>query len=130
MSDPASFFRSAATVLAPDGRVVVSVPHPSSDTAVRAWERDDDGRKLFLKVDRYFDTGPAECVWNMERLVYPWTTPYWRRTLEEWSSMTAAAGFVIERLGEPRPTSEDVARWPELDDCARVPYFLILTLRL
>lgn len=128
MSDPLAFFRGAHRALIPAGRLVFSIPHPCSDMPVREWERDQAGRKVALKVDRYFETGPAECDWNMPRLLYRWRTPFWRRTLEEWTAMTAAAGFVIERLHEPRPREELLSNMPELDDCARLPYFLILRL--
>lgn len=128
MSDSRRFLQNAHVVLAAAGRLVFSVPHPGTDMPTREWERDASGRKLALKVDRYFETGPAECDWNMRRLVYRWRTPFWRRTLEQWSAMIADAGFVIERLFEPRPDGETVARLPELDDCARLPYFLIFRL--
>jgi 2-polyprenyl-3-methyl-5-hydroxy-6-metoxy-1,4-benzoquinol methylase len=125
MSDPAACIAGSAHVLRPNGRMVFSVPHPCTDTPFREWERDGAGGKVALKLDRYFETGPAECHWNMPRLAYHWTTPFWRRTLEEWCSMIAAAGFLIERLYEPKPDARQVAMRPELDDCSRLPYFLI-----
>ncbi len=127
-SDPQPFFHGANVVLKPTGRLVFSVPHPASDMPVREWERDAEGRKVVLKVDRYFETGPTECHWNMERLAYPWRTPCWRRTLEEWTSMTAAAGFLVEQVHEPRPRPETVEASPALEDCTRMPYFLIVRL--
>lgn len=39
--------------------------------------------------------------------------------------MTRDAGFAILRLRESRPDAELVAARPELEDCARMPYFLI-----
>ena len=128
MSNPAGCIAGSARLLRPNGRMVFSVPHPCTDTPFREWERDAAGRKVALEVDRYFETGPGECHWNMPRLAYQWTTPCWRRTLEEWCSMIAAAGFLIERLYEPRPDEKQVSMRPELDDCARLPYFLIFRL--
>lgn len=128
MSEPAPFLRGARVVLKPTGRLVFSVPHPASDTPVREWEREPVGRKLVLKVDRYFESGPTECHWNMKRLAYPWRTPCWRRTLEEWASLIAEAGFLIKGLCEPRPEPGSIETWPELEDCSRMPYFLILSL--
>ena len=128
MSDPAACLVGAASVLGPGGRMVVSVPHPCTDTVVREWDRDAQGRKKALRIDRYFESGPATCDWSMARLAYRWQTPYWRHTLGEWSAMIAAAGFFIRRLHEPRPTALQVREMPELDDCARVPYFLVLDL--
>jgi len=128
MSDPDAALRASARALRTDGRVVFSVPHPATDTPVREWERDDAGRKLALRVDRYFETGPAEFQWNMKRLAYTWSTPFWRRTLGQWAEAVSSAGFLIERLIEPHPDAALRALHPELDDCARLPYFLVFRL--
>lgn len=128
MADVAGTLGSAHAVLTREGRLVVSVPHPCTDTPVREWERDGRSRKLALKIDRYFDGGPAVCHWNMPRLAYFWHTPCWRYTFTDWSRMIADAGFLIRRMHEPRPTDDQVARQPRLEDCSRLPYFLILDL--
>ncbi len=128
MADVGGALRSAFAVLAPAGRMVFSVPHPATDTAFREWERDAAGRKLALKIDRYFETGAAVCHWTMARLLYFWDTPCWRYTLTEWSELIARAGFLIRRLLEPRPTGPQVRQQPQFDDCYRLPYFLIFDL--
>ncbi len=128
MADPAGALAVAARVLRPEGKVVFSVPHPATEPPVRRWLRDAEGRKLGLCLDRYFDGGPAVCHWNMARLAYPWRTPYCRRTLAEWSGLVSEAGLAIRRLHEPRPDAGLVATRPELDDCHRMPYFLIFEL--
>lgn len=129
MADVATTLRGAAAVLRPRGRFVFSVPHPATDMAFRQWERDAGGRKVSLKLDRYFETGATICDWSMPRLEYRWQTPCWRHTLSDWFRMLTEAGFTIERLDEPRPTAAQVAANPNLDDCARMPYFLILGCR-
>ena len=112
-------------VLRPNGRFVFSVPHPGTDTPHRAWERGSSGEKLALKIDRYFDTGPAVMDWSMPRLLYRWRTPHWRRTLSEWSRLVTTNGFGIQGLEEPCPSADALSREPRLEDCARVPYFLV-----
>jgi hypothetical protein len=104
------------------------VPHPCTDPPFREWKRDGQGKKLALCLDRYFDTGMAVCDWNMPRLKYPWSTPFRRHTLTEWGVMIDGAGFVIRGLSEPRPDADLVAARPELEDCSRMPYFLIFLL--
>ncbi len=115
-----------ARLLRPQGRFVFSVPHPLTDTPYREWITLDDGSKGPLQVDRYFETGPSVMSWSMPSMTDPWDLPSYRRTLEEWSDLTGRAGFVIGRLREPRPTAAQVASDPRLDDCYRVPYFLIV----
>jgi hypothetical protein len=61
----------------------------------------------------------------MPRLKYSWRTPFRRFTLTEWSAMVCDAGLAIRGLREPRPSAELVAQHPQLEDCARMPYFLI-----
>lgn len=128
MADVPSALRAAFAVLRPGGRMVFSVPHPATDTPYREWERDSLGRKLHLNVDRYFETGADICNWNMRRLRYHWSTPYWRYTLSDWTSMVIDAGFEIRQLLEPRPTAAQVAANPNLEDCYRMPFFLIFNL--
>jgi 2-polyprenyl-3-methyl-5-hydroxy-6-metoxy-1,4-benzoquinol methylase len=128
MADVPRTLHASAAVLRDDGRMVFSVPHPVTDPMFREWEYDAAGRKLSLKLDRYFDTGPGVCDWNMPRLTAHWSSPCWRHTLSEWTQMVRDAGFVIRNLHEPRPTAEQVAANPRLDDCSRMPYFLIFDL--
>jgi hypothetical protein len=42
--------------------------------------------------------------------------------------LVADAGFLIRRLDEPRPTPEQVARVPQLEDASRLPMFLLFDL--
>ena len=65
----------------------------------------------------------------MPRLKYQWSSPMWRRTLQEWSELLSGAGLLMTRLSEPRPTAAQVRANPNLDDCERLPYFLIFETR-
>lgn len=125
MDDGAAVLKVSHDVLEPDGRFVFSVPHPATDTPYREWQSSSDGEKEALRIDRYFDTGPALMDWSMARLLYRWSTPHHRRTLEEWFELLRRSGFRIEGLREPRPGEDVLRREPRLADCSRVPYFLI-----
>jgi len=128
MANPAIALKSAYRVLKAGGHMAVAGPHPCTDTPYREWEINADGSKGALKIDRYFDSGPAVLHWNMKRLIQHWDAPYWRRTLSEWSTMIADAGLVIRRLHEPRATRKQVQRNPHLEDAYRLPYALIFDL--
>ncbi len=128
MADVGAAFSAVRELLVEQGRLVISVTHPATDIPRRAWELDHAGRKLALKIDRYFDTGPRTLDWSMERLKSHWQSPTWRRTLTEWSELIGDAGFVISGLNEPRPTRKQIARQPALEHAARLPIFLIFDL--
>lgn len=123
--EPAAVLRSAASLLVPGSRFIYSIPNPTTTTPHRQWERDEAGRKLSLKIDRYFESGPRRMQWNMARLARPWCTPMVHATLSETTATIADAGLLLARIHEPRATPEQVARQPRLEGSARLPYFLI-----
>jgi 2-polyprenyl-3-methyl-5-hydroxy-6-metoxy-1,4-benzoquinol methylase len=128
MPDPGSALAVARRLLKAGGRCVFSAVHPVLDAPIRGWERDDAGRKVMFKLGRYFDSGPALCPWTMPRLKRYWTTPFVRLTFDGWSEVIERAGFLIRRMYELRPTIEDVAREPELEDCRDFPSFVVFDL--
>lgn len=128
MADISGALRACHTVLRPGGRFVASITHPCTDTPFRAWEVDENGVKGPLRINHYFQSGPRIVPWNGPRLLYPWQTPTWHLTLTGWSALIREAGFVIRGLHEPQATPELVAQEPRLEDCARVPEFLIFDL--
>jgi 2-polyprenyl-3-methyl-5-hydroxy-6-metoxy-1,4-benzoquinol methylase len=127
-ADPTMALKAAHSVLKPGGRCVFSDVHPVMDATVRGWERDESGHKTMFKFRGYFDSGPALCHWTMARLNRYWTTPISRLTIEGWTEATERAGFLVRRIYEPRPTLEDVERWPEIEDCRDFPSFIIFDL--
>lgn len=128
MPAPGAVLAAATRLLAPGGRLVFSVPNPVTDSPHRVWRRDEQGSKLALEIDRYFEA-PAELLqWQMARLRTHFATVQYRYTFEQWSRAFEAAGLVIRRLREPRPSAETLAALPQLEGAARVPYFLIFEL--
>lgn len=126
MPDVPSVLGGVRSLLRPGGRFVASITHPCSDTPYRAWERDEAGRKRWLCVDRYFDRGPMVYTWS--GWAYDFTTPAVHATLEDWFDWILGAGFRLRALREPRPSEEAIRIRPELDDAARMPYFVIFDL--
>lgn len=73
-------------VLRPDGAVVISRQHPTSD-----WLRNGGS---------YYETRVLEETWSKG-----WRVRYWLAPLQASCDEFAEAGFVIERIVEPLPTS-------------------------
>ena len=49
-------------------------------------------------------------------------------TLEDWFGWLMESGLTLTALKEPRPTEAALERRPDLEDAARVPYYLLLEL--
>jgi SAM-dependent methyltransferase len=113
-------------LLRPGGRFVVSISHPCTDTPFRVWERDSSGAKRWLCIDRYFERGPLEYTWSGWGREF--TTEAIHAPLEDWLGWILEAGFQLRALKEPRPTDEALRTRPDLEDAARVPYFLFFDL--
>jgi ubiquinone/menaquinone biosynthesis C-methylase UbiE len=84
-----------ARVLGPSGWLVLSVDHPAGAAG---------------PGDRYFDTRLLSETWSKGGVEV--TQHWWRRPLSVLADALADAGFVIERLGEPRPDDEARRRFP------------------
>ena len=122
----------ASRVLKPGGFLQFSICHPCYDTPHRRNLRGPDGRTYAIEVGDYFRTrdgdvaewtfssAPAEATAGLAKF----RTPYFTHTLSEWLNLLIDAGFVIERLAEPRPDDEAVRARPSLQDAQVVAYFL------
>ena len=94
IDDRVAALREFRRVLRPGGALVLSRPHPTGD-----WLRNGGN---------YFDTRVIHETWNRGWQVHYWLTPL-QATCEE----IFQAGFLIERLIEPRPLPEAAALEPE-----------------
>ena len=113
--------REVFRVLKPGGRFIVANVHPMR-SAVGGWMRAEDGAKLHVILDRYFDEGDRR--WKM--LGCDFTN--FHRTLSTYVRAYRNAGFAVEEIIEPTPEAGDIERFPELDDELRVPNFMIVVL--
>jgi ubiquinone/menaquinone biosynthesis C-methylase UbiE len=91
-----AMLREFRRVLLPEGALVISTTHPTAD-----WER--LGGSYFA----------AESVEESLSPQHDWPVRAWRRPLAAVCDEFSTAGFLIERLVEPRPVPEMAVRDPE-----------------
>ncbi|MEU0464323.1 methyltransferase domain-containing protein [Amycolatopsis sp. NPDC006131] len=85
VDDRVALLRELRRVLRPDGALVLSRQHPFGD-----WLRHGGN---------YFEPRVVEEVWSRG-----WRVRYWLSPLEQTCEELRAAGFLVERLLEPRPS--------------------------
>ena len=112
---------AAYRVLKPGGGLVVCNIHPMRMSVPAGWIN-QGGKKLFYPVDDYTREGPREFTWWGRRFVNM------HRTLSSYVTAFLDAGFTLDALHEPTPSSEQLARNPTFDDEFRAPNFIIYAL--
>jgi len=63
MPEPERVLAGIRSITRSDGRVVLLVDHPIQTASCREWEKDSLGRKVALRLDRYFDSGYRMATW-------------------------------------------------------------------
>ena len=114
--------KEAYNVLKPGGRFIVCKLQ-SMNTAANSWFRDENNKKLHFKLDNYFDEGPREMPF------FGSFVTNFHRMLSSYINCFLKTGFILEGIEEPKPTAEQLAKFPDLDDNMRLPYFIIYLLR-
>ncbi|MGW4587488.1 class I SAM-dependent methyltransferase [Amycolatopsis thermoflava] len=94
VDDRVALLRELRRVLRPDGALVLSRQHPFGD-----WLRHGGN---------YFEPRVVEEVWSRG-----WRVRFWLSPLEQTCEELRAAGFLVERLVEPRPSPEAATLDPE-----------------
>ena len=112
--DRRAAFAEFHRVLRIGGAVVLSTQHPTAD-----WLR--HGGSYFdvkLELETFRLDGRGE-----------WEMRFWREPLSALGDAATSAGFLIERIVEPRPSATIRERWPgTYERLARQPDFLLLRL--
>lgn len=128
-ADPGAALAEWARLLAPGGRLVAVLPHPFTQAPGAHWlaelppvMRGAVPSLTSLAVGEYFERARVRFRFGPG---FPAATVNLHRPLAEWSGLLAAAGFVVERLWEPRPSAAQARRDPAWEPYRRVPYFLL-----
>jgi SAM-dependent methyltransferase len=111
LNDRTAFLGEMARVLRPDGSLVISTHHPTSD-----WSR---------LGGSYFQVSTVTEVWSKG-----WEVTTWRMPLTQLTEEFASCGFVIEHLVEPTPAPEMALSHPEtFEKLSSEPGFILFKLR-
>ncbi|MGH9563186.1 MAG: class I SAM-dependent methyltransferase [Terracidiphilus sp.] len=119
-------------VLRPGGFVQASILHPCFCPPYRKPVQAADGSIRAIEVARYFDRADGEIeTWCFSTIpllqkltVRPFQIPRFHRTLSEWFDTIYSTGLVLEQLGEPNPTDDELRAYPKLADTRVAPLFL------
>jgi hypothetical protein len=101
--------RETLRVLRPAGTLAFSMTHPCFLTKDATWLLDEQGVKIKWMVGNYFD--PAGWVERWRFTDAPqdapeFAVPCFGRTLSDYVNTLIGAGYVLERIEEPRPSEE------------------------
>ncbi|MFX1511769.1 MAG: methyltransferase domain-containing protein [Promethearchaeota archaeon] len=120
-------FKELNRILKPKSRFIWSNLHPifgrmGKLTYRLPFDTQRNEERLFIIVDRYFDSGGTLISWGDFK-------PLWQidRTLTEYTKALKDAGFVIREIIEPKPSIETIKENPRLlaFDADRFPLFII-----
>lgn len=109
----------SARVLTPGGRMVAA--NLGFVTASQGWLRDDDGNRLYHRVDRYAEEWSQVFEWVGIRITN------WHRPLAAYMSAYLEAGLQLRAFLEPVPEDQSLRDHPQFEDWFRVPLFNVMT---
>lgn len=111
-------------VLAPGGRLLMSITHPCFSAPVSEWVRSEKRELLHFAVDRYLQRAAWDSV-----ITPRFSRPVVRRhrPLEDYLAAPLRLGFVLRDFREPAVTEEQIRQSPRMAKINRVPYFLFMT---
>lgn len=110
-----------------DGFLIFSQEHPLvsaySDTQGPRWEKNAEGVKLSSRLCNYCIEGEKHSTWFSEDIIR------YHRTFSSIINVLTETGFSIEKILEPIPNTEEMARYPEYKDNYHRPDFLLIKAR-
>jgi cyclopropane fatty-acyl-phospholipid synthase-like methyltransferase len=133
VEDPPPLLRAMAHLLAPRGRLLVSLPHPIKDRGY--WYKQDvAGRWRYPEfvLDDYFEEGPVtksreDALGNV--VIRSIST--FHRTTATWVRLFGEAGLTLKGLWEPAPSPGYETTHPTLyEKSSRIPYFQLFALQV
>ena len=108
-----------ARVLKSKSRFVFTIPHPCFEMVV------DKGNRINANM-KYFGAAEDHINWKMDRLLKPFETTSFHRTLTNYFSVLNKNGFLVRRLVEPKPTKQEVKKHPPLKEVLLRPQSVVI----
>ena len=106
-----------ARIMKDDGRFIFSIIHPCFNYIAKSGEIE--------RTARYFEVRDERVTWRMKRLLRPFDTTSFHRTLTDYSTALHKHGLSIRRLLEPKPTRKGQAKFPPLKQFLLKPHSII-----
>jgi hypothetical protein len=100
-----------------NGRFIFSIIHPCFDYITKSGKIE--------RRARYFEVKGERVTWRMKRLLRPFETTSFHRTLTDYSTALHKQGLVIKRLLEPKPTRKGPSKFPPLKQVLLRPHSII-----
>jgi 2-polyprenyl-3-methyl-5-hydroxy-6-metoxy-1,4-benzoquinol methylase len=106
--------REIARIMKDEGRFIFSITHPCFEISAKT-------RKI-ERTARYFGIRSKRVPWRMERLLRPFETTSFHRTLTDYSNVLHEHELLIRRLLEPKPTKKGPTKFPPLKQVLLRPH--------
>lgn len=113
--------QESARVLKHRGSLVVA--NLGFVTASSGWLRDEQGNRLYHRVDRYAEEWAQVYEWAGMKIVN------WHRPLSAYMSAYLSSGLILQEFLEPVPEDESLRHHPDFEDWFRVPLFNVMKWR-
>lgn len=113
----------ASRILIPDGRFVLVLNHPVTQTSNSGFVYDHthDPPEKYWRIAEYLtETSQYE---EVEKGIF---IPFEHRTISRYINTLVESGFVIERFYEPAPSDEFIGKNPEYENVRAIPRLMIV----
>ena len=112
-------------LLVPGGEFVFSQEHPlaTAYSGGERWTRDENGRKLHVNLADYSVESERDTTWFVDNV------KIYHRTFSTVINDLIDAGFIIEKVVEPKPSEELLEKYPDYYDLFHKPDFLLVKAR-
>jgi SAM-dependent methyltransferase len=122
VGDMARAVAEAARVLERGGHLCICVGHPMTDVDRVCGPMAENGD--LRMTGSYFERRRVDDTVTKDGLTM--TFHGWTYAIEDYVRAVEAAGLLLDRIREPRPTEAQLAERPSLERWRRVPLFLFL----